>query len=105
MTRWCGREPRSAGSGNLHRSNHLNRAAITIGADNVEHAPVDHGAARARDEAERARHNALYAGALSFRARFSRLNEFDDVGRSLCSAHQQHATHNAPKGQGDRGDC
>ena len=31
-------------------------------------------------------------------------NEQDDVGRSLTQDRRQHARHEVPKGQGDRGD-
>jgi hypothetical protein len=33
-----------------------------------------------------------------------RFDESDDVGRSSSQDQQQHAKHEAPKGQGDRGD-
>lgn len=33
-----------------------------------------------------------------------RFNESDDVGRSLSKDRRQKAEHEAPKGQGDRGD-
>ena len=33
-----------------------------------------------------------------------RFEESDDVGRSLSADRRRHAEHEAPKGQGDRGD-